>query len=144
MLDPPPGWALDSQASKNSKVQMILPRGKTLGNAEALIYVRVSLKGKEQALADFIKISQDRWRQAVPDTKITKLAAIERVNGKPAYETYRYENASRPQQTFEMTGFGIDSDKNGNDFIVEVVMTGRAKKALDAAERPFQAFLRRH
>lgn len=144
VLNPPQDWVLDEEAGDKNNVQMIIPKGKTFGNAEALIYVKVSLKDKGQALPDFIKVSQERWRKAVPDTKITKLLVVDRINGEPAYETYRYENPSHPQQAFELTGFGIDTDRDGNEFVVQVVMTARAKKALDAAERSFQTFLRRH
>jgi len=144
VLKAPDGWAEDKDASKQNNVQIVLPKGKNFGNAEALIYVKITAKDKAQPLADFIKVSQDRWRKSVPDTKISKLANVERANGKPAFETYSYENPSRPQQGFEIAAFGVDSDVEGNDYVLHVVITGPSKKAIAQAEKPFQTLLRTH
>ena len=144
ILKAPDGWAEDKDASKQNNVQIVLPKGKNFRNAEALIYVKITAKDKNQPLSDFIKVSQDRWRKSVPDTRISKLANVERANGKPAFETYTYENPSRPQQAFEIAAFGIDTDAEGNDYVVQVVITGRAKKAIAQAEKPFQTLLRTH
>ena len=144
VLKAPDGWSEDKAASKRNRVQVLLPNSKTFGNAEALIYVKVTAKDKAQPLADFIKVSQDRWRKSLPDTKISKLANVQRANGKPAFETYTYENPSQPQQGFEIAAFGVDSDVEGNDYVLQVVITGPSKKAIAATEKPFQTFLRTH
>ena len=41
-----------------------------------------------------------------------------------------------------MGAFGIDADKDGNEFVVDVVMTGNSKKALDRAEMDYVGFLK--
>ncbi len=80
----------------------------------------------------------------MPDTKIEKLTDVERAAGRPAYLSYRYENPSRPQQRFETVSFGLDSDKDGNDFFVMVAVTGKDKKAIDQAMTTYNAFLKAH
>lgn len=144
VLTPPEKWTEDKAATKANQVQVIVPRGKTFGNADALIYVKVSSRNQKQPLSEFIRVSQERWRQSVPDTRISALPAISRGNGKDAFESFRYENPSAPQQAFEVVSFGLDSDTDGNEFFVMVVLTGHSKKALEQAEKPYQTFLRTH
>jgi hypothetical protein len=57
---------------------------------------------------------------------------------------FEYENPSRPQQTHERVAFGLDSDKDANEYVLMVVMTGRSKKALERTSEPYNAFLRAH
>ena len=97
-----------------------------------------------QTVEEFVTNSQKRWRESVPDTKIEKSGEVERSGGQPAYVSYRYENPSRPQQRFEAVSFGIDSDKDGNDFFVMIAVTGRDKKAIDQALASYNAFLKAH
>jgi len=43
-----------------------------------------------------------------------------------------------------MDAFGYDFDKQGHEFALQVVMTGRAKKQLELAEKDYIAFLKAH
>lgn len=144
VLTPPVEWDLDKAASEENRVQMLIPRGMTFHDARAVIYVRVAVKDKDQPLSDFIRVSQERWRQSVADTRISKLPPVERGNGKAAFEPFRYENPSRPQQPFELVAFGTDTDKDGNDFILTVVMSGKDQKAIEQAQNSYLELLRRH
>lgn len=144
-LTPPSGWEEEKQASKQNGVQMLVPRGKSFNNAEALIYVKVSHHAdKSQPLADFARVSQERWRSAVPDARITPLPELRRDAGKQAFLVFQYENPSRAQQAHEIVAFGLDNDPEGNEYVLMVVMTGRSKKALEQADKPYKAFLRTH
>ena len=145
ILTPPQGWIEEKEATKRNRVQMLVPRGKDFGSAPALIYVKVSYRrDKEQTVKQFVENSQKRWLEQVTDSKIQKIPDVERVSGRPAYVSYRYENPSRPQQRFEAVSFGLDSDKDGNDFFVMVAVTGKDKKAIDQAMPAYNAFLKAH
>jgi hypothetical protein len=48
------------------------------------------------------------------------------------------------QQAYEVGAFGIDADNDGNEFVLDVVMTGRYRKELDRADRDYVAFLKAH
>jgi len=145
VLTPPGGWVEDKAASRQNGVQMMVPKGKTFRDAETLIYVKVSHhQDKNQPLADFVRVSQDRWRAAVPDTKIGNLPELARKDGKPPFLLFEYENPSRAQQSHERVAFGLDTDKDGNEYVLTVVMTGRSKKGLEQADRPYKEFLRAH
>lgn len=143
-LKAPQGWSEDKAASKLQGVQVMVPSGTTFGNAEALIYVKVSPQQEQQPLADFIRVSQERWRANAPDSRITPLAEIARENGKSPFLPFRYETPSLPQQAHEIVAFGTDTDKDGNGYMLMVVMTGRSKKALEQADKPYKAFLQTH
>ena len=83
ILTPPKGWVEEKEASKANGVQMLVPRGKDFHSAPALMYVKVSYRrDKEQTVEQFIDNSQKRWRESVPDTKIEKLADVERAGGR--------------------------------------------------------------
>lgn len=145
ILTPPKGWVEEKDASKENRVQMLVPRGKDFHSAPALLYVKIShRRDKQQSVEEFVGNSQKRWREEVPDTKIEKLPDVARTSGQPAYLSYRYENPSRPQQRFEAVSFGIDSDKDGNDYFVMVAVTGKDKKAIDRAMTAYNTFLKAH
>jgi hypothetical protein len=141
---PPDGWILEKEATKQNNAQMFAPKGKTFRDAEALIYVKVSVRQNEQPLDDFVKVSQDRWRQSKPDTKITKMPEVARANGKGAFQPYQYENPSTRGQPFEYVAFGEDDDSDGNKFFIMVAITGGDRKAIEKAGAPYRAFLGAH
>jgi len=144
-LTPPQGWVLDARATWHNKVQMMVPKGTDFGSAPALIYVQVFYhRDKSQTLADFARVSNERWRARVKDVKITELPAVERANGKPGFLRFAFENPGKAQQAYELGAFGIDNDKDGNEFVLDVVMTGTDKAALDRAEQDYVAFLKAH
>ena len=144
VLTPPLDWDVDKAASEENRVQMLIPRGMNFHDARAIIYIRVATKDKEQPLSDFIRVSQERWRQSVADAKILKMPPVERGNGRAAFEPFRYENPSRPQQPFELVAFGTDTDNDGNDFILTIVMSGKDQKAIEQAQDSYLELLRRH
>lgn len=143
VMTPPDGWVLDAQATEKNDVQMMVPKGKTFASAEPLIYVQVFYhRDKQQTLEDFARVSNARWLAASNKTKVTVLPAVARTNGKPGFLRFAYENPGKPQQAYEMGAFGIDGDKDGNEFVLDVVMTGNSKKALERAEKDYVAFLK--
>lgn len=143
-IEPPNDWVFDQEASEQNGVQILLPRGRSFGDAPTLIYVKVSVRQDGQSVEDFVRVSQERWRQSMADTRIEKMEDVARANGKPAFLSYRYENPSVPQQAFEAVSFGLDQDKEGNDYVVMVTITGQDKAAIDQAMPAYTAFLAAH
>jgi hypothetical protein len=145
VLTPPDGWVLDAKASAENKVQIMVPKGQSFATAEPLICVQVFYQpDKQQTLADFAGTSNARWIAANPTAKISDLPAVERANGKPAFLRFAFENPRKAQQAYEVGALGVDSDKDGNDFVLDVVMTGNSKAALDRADAAYTAFLKAH
>ncbi len=145
VLTPPDGWVLDAKATAENKVQILVPKGQSFASAEPLIYVQVFYQpDKQQPLPDFARASNARWLAANPKAKISELPAVERANGKPAFLRFAFENPGKAQQAYEIGALGIDSDKDGNDFVLDVVMSGSSKAALDRADAAYTAFLKAH
>jgi hypothetical protein len=143
MLNPPDGWVLDKDATAHNNVQILVPKGKTFADAEPMIYVQVFYhRDKQEALADFARVSNERWMQANPSAKISDLPAVDRSNGKAGFLRFAFENPKKPQQAYEIGAFGVDSDNDGNEFVLDVVMSGSSKQALSRAEQSYVAFLK--
>jgi len=145
VLTPPDGWMLDAKATKDNKIQIGVPKGQSFATADPLIYVQVFYRAdKQQALADFARASNARWIAANARSKITELPPVERSNGKPAFLRFAFENPGKAEQAFEIGAFGIDSDKDGDEFVLDVVMSGASKEALDGANEAYLSFLKAH
>src|SRR5262249_10118497 len=50
----PKGWQEDQAATKKLNMQVLVPRGKTYNNAEAVIYATVTFNPEKKPIADFI------------------------------------------------------------------------------------------
>jgi len=145
VLTPPDGWVVDAKASAENKVQIMVPKGQSFASAEPLIYVQVFYQAdKAQALADFARVSNARWLAANPKATITELPPVERANGKPAFLRFAFANPGKAQQAYEVGALGVDADKDGNSFVIDVVMSGNSKAALDRADAAYSAFLKAH
>ena len=80
VLTPPDGWVVDDKATNENKVQIMVPKGQSFAGADPLIYVQVFYQpDKQQALADFARLSNARWLAANPRAKVTELPAVEPV-----------------------------------------------------------------
>jgi hypothetical protein len=143
VLTPPDGWVLDKDATAKNKVQIIVPKGKTFANAEPLIYVQVFYHtDKQQSLDDFARVSNERWLAANANAKISQLPAVARINGKPGFLRFAFDNPKKAQQAYEVGALGVDNDKDGNEFILDVVMSSSSKQALERAEADYVVFLK--
>jgi hypothetical protein len=110
-----------------------------------LIRVQLFFHDIRQPLADFARVSNARWLAANPNGKISELPALERTNGKPAFLRFAFENPQKAQQAYEVGAFGPDTDNViGNHFMLDVVMSGNSKAALDRADGAYTAFLKAH
>src|SRR5262249_53919326 len=119
--------------------------GQSFATADPLIYVQVFNRAdKQQALADFARTSNASWIAANAKSKITELSPVERSNGKPAFLRFPFENPGKAEKTIEVGAFGIDSDKDGKEFVLDVVMSGGSKEALDGANEAYLSFLKAH
>ena len=143
ILTPPDGWVIDEKATSENKVQIMVPKGQSFATAEPLIYVQVFYHpDKQQTLADFARQSNARWLAANPRSKINEMPAVERANGKPAFLRFAMENPGKAQQAYEIGALGPDTDKDGNDFVLDVVMSGSSKTALEGADEVYVGFLK--
>jgi hypothetical protein len=108
-----------------------------------MIYVQVFYhREKQQTLAEFARVINDDWIADNPSAKISDLPAVDRTNGKPGFLRFAFVNPKKPQQAYEVGALGIDNDTDGNEFVLDVVMSASSKKAIDRAEKDYVAFLK--
>jgi hypothetical protein len=141
---PPLGWEANAEGTKHFGLPAYVPNGQTFHYAPAVIYIRVSYNENKRPIEAFIEVSQERWRNAVKDTQVTKTANEKRANGMADFIVYRLHNPSLPQQAHEMLAYGVDKDKDGNDYFVMISITAMTQKAIDEAEAAYRAGLRAH
>jgi len=137
----PDGWVEDKAASRELDAQMMLPKGKDFDSAEAKIYVVVRYNPKKQPVADFIPDAYKQLRESAKDGKITELASLSRAGGKPAFVRYNFAAPSLKEQGYETQAVTNDGDKDGNDFIVTIVLTANSREEFKAAEPVFLSIL---
>jgi hypothetical protein len=141
---PPQSWMQDAKASQENGLPIYVPKGMTYGDAPALMYIRVSYNSDKRPMDKFIEVAHERWKNAVSDSTIDKLAGEPRANGKADFLVYRFVNPSKPQQAYELMAYGDDTDKDGNSYFLMIGLTAAAQKAIDASEADYRAGLRAH
>ena len=137
----PDNWAEDKEASREFDAQMLLPKGQTFEKAKAKIYVAVRYNPKKQPVADFILDAYEQLRDSAKDGKFTMLPDLTRADGKPPYTRYYFEAPSLKEQGYETQAVTGDDDKDGNNFIVTIVLTANTREAFKAAEPAFLSLL---
>ena len=145
MLTPPDGWAIDKQASRQNKIQVMVPNGTSFATAEPLIYVEVFYhRDKQQTLAEFARGSNARWVAAnakgrSPSSVRSNAAmASRRLFASPSIIRTR---RSRPMRSARSASIPT---KTGNEFVLDVVMSGSSKEALERADAAYMSFLKAH
>jgi hypothetical protein len=140
----PDGWVEDKEASEYFEAQMLLPKDQEFEKAQAKIYAVVRFNPKKQPIADFIPDALQRWRKLAKDAKITKLDPLPRTDGKPPFERHQFAARSLKEQGHELQAVTSDGDKDGNMFLVTIVLSANSPSALKSAEAAYLAILRNY
>lgn len=141
-LPTPAGWSIDQEGSKANHVSVIVPAGYDYSSAEAVIYGRAFYNSDKSTIDSRAATSNKDRLSLVKDARIERLADVERQKGGAAFEVFRYHNPSNVQQTSEMVAFGEDTDKEGNLFGVQIVLTTASDEALANNQDAFFKVLR--
>lgn len=140
----PPGWTEDKEATRYFNLQFLLPVGVAFEKAPAKIYVVVRYNRNRQPISDFIPEGIADWKGRAKDAKITKLDDLPRGEGKPAFERRQFEAASLKEQGYELQAITADGDKDGNQFVVSIMLSANSPAALKAAEPAYRAILEKY
>jgi hypothetical protein len=140
----PPGWTEDKEATRYFNLQFLLPEGVAFEKAPAKIYVVVRYNRNRQPIGDFIPEGIADWKSRAKDSKITKLDDRPRGEGKPAFERLQFEAPSLKEQGYELQAITADGDKDGNQFIVSIMLSANSRAALKAAEPAYLAILEKY
>jgi hypothetical protein len=138
----PEGWQEDQASSREMNVQIIVPKGRTFDNAGAIIYATVKYNPDKAPIATLIAEDHANWRKKSRDVKIEHLPDVARATGQEPFLQYQFEVPSRKSQPFERVATTGDTDKDGNTFLVGVVLTATSMRALTGAEPAYLAILK--
>jgi hypothetical protein len=138
----PQGWREDRTLIGGVDAQIVVPAGKTFNDADAVIYATVGFNRNKTAIAALVEEDHANWRKKNRDVKIERLPDVARAAGQEPFLLYRFETPSRKEQPFELVAWTADVDKDGNSFIVNVVLTATSMRALKAAEPAYLTILK--
>ncbi|MCA1431130.1 MULTISPECIES: hypothetical protein [Bradyrhizobium] len=125
----PDGWTRDEAASLKYGASMFVPKGKTFGKAEAIIYAEGRYNEDRTELVQWIATSDSDW--ATTSGKNAKITTLPSVN--PKVVINRYDNPSLKDQPVEVIAHYADLDKDGNSYVVRLAVSGRTEAAVLAA-----------
>jgi hypothetical protein len=143
-LPKPAGWSVDEEGSKANHVPVLVPTGYDYASAEAVIYGTAFFNSDKRTIESRAETSNKDWLSRVKDAKIDRLADVRRQKGGPAFAVFRYHNPSRAQQAAEMVAFGEDTDKEGNLYGVQIVVTAADDAALAHNQAAFFEVLKEY
>jgi hypothetical protein len=138
----PEGWVEDKEASSALGVQMLLPKGINFEKAPAKIYALVRFNKDKQPVSAFTRDTYRDWKERSTKAKVAKLADVARTSGKPAFERHQFEAPELDEQGFEQTALAVDSDKDGNAFVVILVLSANTRAAYKASEATYLSLLK--
>lgn len=141
-LPVPAGWRVDEDASKANGIVVLVPDGSRFGNADAVIYARAFHNAGKRTIESRVEESNRRWLGAVKDARIERLADIAAKPNAVPFQLYRYSNPSTAQQSAEIVAFGEDTDKEGNPYGVQMVISAMSEAQLDRHKAVFLDLLK--
>lgn len=128
----PEDWTVDQAASNKMGLLILVPRGSDYQGAEALIYARAFHNTEKTTVEQRVAESNARWKKQVEDARIERLEDVAGSRSGNPFQLFHYSNPSSADQAAEIVAFGEDTDKEGNLYGVQVVLTARSEKALAA------------
>jgi hypothetical protein len=138
----PQGWQEDHTSRSGMDVQIIVPAGRTFSDADAVIYTTVRFNADKAPIAALVAEDHADWRTRNRDVKIERLPDVARAAGQEPFLQYRFETPSKKAQPFELVATTADVDKDGNAFLVGVVLIATSMRALKAAEPAYLTILK--
>jgi hypothetical protein len=138
----PEGWVEDKEASSALGVQMLLPKGQDFEKAPAKIYALVRYNKDKQPVSAITRDTYRDWKERSTKAKVARLADVARESGKPAFERHEFEAPELDEQGFEQTALAADSDKDGNAFVVILVLSANTREAYKANEAAYLSLLK--
>lgn len=136
-LPVPSGWQVDDEASKANGLVVLVPNGSRFGNADAVIYARAFYNIERRTIESRVEESNQRWLGEVKDARVERLDDIAARQKNPPFQLYRYSNPSTKQQSAEIVAFGEDTDKEGNPYGVQMVISAMSETQLDTHRTVF-------
>ena len=138
----PEDWIEDKEASSALGVQMLLPKGQEFEKAPAKIYALVRYNKDKAPVSTISRDTYRDWKERSSKAKVAKLTEVPRASGKRAFERHQFEAPELDEQGFEQTALAADSDKDGNAYVVVLVLSANTREAYKANEAAYLSMLK--
>lgn len=130
-LPVPAGWTVDTAASGKMDVMVLVPKGYDYNAAEAIIYGKAFYNAEKKTVDTRVAESNRDWLSKVKGARITPLGTVAGSRPGIQFQIFEYINPGHTSQAAEIVAFGEDSDGDGNDYGVQIVLTALSEKALE-------------
>jgi len=131
---PPKGWWTDKESGASQGVDIFVPDGATFRSAPALIYGDARYNPEKTPLAQWVENSDKHWVETGEGDRIEALSAEDLGAGKREVIIHRYHNRDK-NQPVELIGYFVDTDNDGNSFVVRLTLSGLSAEKVEK-ERP--------
>jgi hypothetical protein len=137
----PTGWYEDHKTGMRLGVRLLVPVGETFDSAAAIIYATARHNLEGENLDSAVAQHEENWRRKVPQVAITRLGDVARSTG-PGFQQHEFVAPGSATQPYERVATAVDSDADGNAFVVRLVLTAKSEAALKSTEASFLALLK--
>jgi hypothetical protein len=137
---PPEGWVED-RAGRADGVMLFIPKGTTFDDAKVWIYARAVLNKPKLPLADIVAGDKDRFREDNPDVVIEARPDLPGPGGRPAVPVYDVVEDQGGRTVIERVATLEDSDRDGNDFMIGLILASEDRAELEKADDVFRGLV---
>lgn len=143
-LPTPAGWSFHQSTSGVFRVTVLVPTGSDFRSAEAKIYGVADYNADKTTIDSRARNGNDTWLSNGMNRSVERLADVARDKGGPAFQVFRYRYPSDARQTAEIVAFGEDTDKEGNLYSVQIVLSAKGDKGLADNKDAFVTVLKNY
>lgn len=140
----PGGWVEDKEATEYFKAVLMLPKDLAFEKSPVKIYALAIYNREKHPLSAFLPDAIADWKRRAKDAKIATLPELARGAGKPGFVRLSFDSAKLKEQGHELLGMTIDTDKDGNEFVVRIMLSANSRGALKSAEAAYMSILEKY
>ena len=142
VIKPPEGWVEDKAAGQREGMVILLPQGETEDSAKVQIFAEAVLQPKKTSFERAMQRQIETWRKRDPSTTLRRIEPVQRRDGQPAFQLHRFEDKNAEDPSVGSVAWGIDQDRDGNRYLVVVVLTAKGTSLDASAEQAYLSVLR--
>jgi hypothetical protein len=140
VITAPDGWSGDPAAERmNALIQVLVPTGKQFIDSDQTSWASADPKPADETLAEYMKTREAGGKRTFKGLKYMHLPDLPRGNGK---EPFRLLLTQRPNtEQLELAAITVDTDSDGNSYVVTIWLSASDSNTLSAAMPSFQKVL---
>jgi hypothetical protein len=135
----PDGWSGDPTVEdRAAPMQILVPAGNRFIESDRIIWASASPKRADQTIADYIKSIETFGNRSFPGIRFVYLPDLPRGNGK---EPFHLLLSEQPDGKFSLRADTLDTDSDGNSYIVTIWLSADGLNTLNVAMPSYQKVL---